>query len=449
MTNKNKISKITNVDNTDEALNTDGYVDCAKKLGTRKSGNTGFSLNLGDDSLFAALYTGNGLTKRYIDLLSDDMTRQWVTIPEDTDGIILNYLERLKAKKEFKNALRASKLFGGSIIFMVIDDGGEPNDPVNVNNIRSVQKLKFFSRKYVTIDTLNYYTDAASPKFGDPEFFTVTSGSQVLTIHESRCLVFRGEYYPFDELGLQTNYETYWGLSILQSIHEELEDYGLAQQALMRLLTKANIDVLKIKGLMGLLSTPDGLKQLDARITSFDLAKSVSTTLLLDNEENFDSVNQTLTGVAETFTKSQTALFGVMGVPPMLFGIQGKSLGGNDDNQLRLYYDRIKSDQDEEMLDPFDKLKGYIVKAKDSKVNENQEYNIKFNSLWQQTENEKVTMRKEQAETDQIYINNGVVGPEEVRESRFGGGTYSIETEAEGEVDLGEIPQEPKAKENE
>ena len=274
MTNKNKIKPGDIIfdyskDNTDEALNTDGYVDCAKKLGTRKSGNTGFSLNLGDDSLFAALYTGNGLTKRYIDLLSDDMTRQWVTIPEDTDGVILHYLEKLKAKKEFKN-------------------------------------------------------------------------------------------------------------------------YGLAQQALLRLLTKANIDVLKIKGLMSLLSTPDGLKQLDARLTSFDLAKSVSTTLLLDNEENFDAINQTLTGVAETFTKSQTSLFSVMGVPPMLFGIKGKSLGGNDDNELRLYYDRIKSDQDEEMLDPFDKLKDYIIKAKDSKVNENEEYNTLFNSLWQQTENEKV-----------------------------------------------------------
>jgi len=417
-------------------LNNDGYVDCAKKLGVRKSGNSGFLINLADDSLFASLYAGNGLTKRYIDLLSDDMTRQWITIPEDTDGVLLSYLDNLKAKMEFKNALRCSKLFGGSIIFMVIDDGGEPNDPVNINNIKSVKKLKFFSRKYVTIDTMNYYTDSTSSKFGDPEFFNVMTGNQNLIIHESRCLVFNGEYYPFDELGLQTNYEIYWGLSILQAIHEEMEDYGLAQQALFRSLTKANIDVLKIGGLMNLLSSPDGVKQLEARIAMFDLAKSVSTTLLLDNEEDFDAVNQTLTGVAETFTKAQTALFGVMGVPPMLFGIRGKSLGGNDDNELRVYYDRIKSDQQEEMLDPLLKLNNYIMLAKDSKIDGSAVYSIEFNSLWQQTDNEKVVMRKQQAETDQIYINNGVLDPLEVRESRFGGGVYSIETEAEGEVDI-------------
>ena len=432
---------------TKPKLNNDGYINCAQKLGSRTN-NSGFSIQLGNDALFATLYTGNGLTKRYLDLLSDDMTRQWITIPEDTDGHILKYLSKLKAKKEFKNALRCSKLFGGAIIFMVIDDGGDVGDPVNENNIKSVSKLKFYSRSKVTVDTFNYYDDPASPKFGDPEFYKVATGSEILSIHESRCLVFTGEYYPFDELGMQTSYETYWGLSILQSIHEELEDYGLAQQALLRLLTKANIDVLKIKGLMHLLSTPDGQKQVDARIATFDIAKSVSTTLLLDNEENFEAVSQTLTGFAETFTKAQTSLFGVMGIPPMLFGIKGKSMGGDDDNELRVYYDRIHSDQGEELTEPFEKLNRYIALAKDSKVDPNTEYAHEYNSLWQQTDNEKVSMRKQQAETDQIYINNGVLDSGEVRESRFAGGVYSIETDAEGEVDLGEIPEEPKQNKN-
>ena len=82
MTNKRLVK--TNNNKTLHSMNEDGYVDIAKKLGTKTAGNSGFSLTLADDTLFAALYVGNGLTRRFIDLLADDITRQWVTIPEDT-----------------------------------------------------------------------------------------------------------------------------------------------------------------------------------------------------------------------------------------------------------------------------------------------------------------------------------------------------------------------------
>lgn len=428
-----------------EQLKEDGYVDIAKKIGTGKNGgNSGFVLDLADDALIASLYVGNGLTKRIIDLLCDDMTRQWITVPEDTDGHLLKYLKKLKAKTEFKGALRSAKLFGGSIIFMVIDDGGEPNDPVNVNNIKSVKKLKFFSRKYVTIDILNYYKDPLSENFGEPEYFTVNVNGQLKTIHESRCLVFKGEYYPQDEMMVKVSYEKYWGLSILQSLHELLQDYGLAQQALLRLLTKSNVDVLKIKNLFQLLSNKDGQKKLDARAQIFDLAKSVSTTLLLDIDEAYETVAQALTGVAETFSKVESSVAGMTGIPGnLLFGTPTKGLNSTGDNEVRLHYDRIKSDQEEEMSPQLDKLISYIKMAKDSKLDATEDYCHEFNSLWQMTDAEKVTMRYQQAQTDEIYINTGVYDPNEVRESRFAEDNYSIETHVEGDAPELPEPQTP------
>jgi hypothetical protein len=136
-----------------EQLKLDGYIDTAKKIGQKVNGNTGFKLSFADDPTIASIYVGNGLAKRYIDLIVDDMTRQWINIPEDTDGNVLNYLKKIKAKKEFKNALRASKLFGGALIFMVIEDGKLPNEPVDLNTIKSVHKLKYFSRIYICSPT--------------------------------------------------------------------------------------------------------------------------------------------------------------------------------------------------------------------------------------------------------------------------------------------------------
>ena len=436
---KKKLVK-TNNNKTLQSTNHDGYIDIAKKLGTKTSGNNGFSLTLADDNLFAALYVGNGLVKKYIDLLADDMTRQWITIPEDTEANILSYMKNLKTKFEIKKAIKATKLFGGAIIFMVIEDGLEPNQPVDVNNINSIKKLKFFSRKNVVIDQSNYYDDPLSEKYGEPEYFTIYSeGAIPKVVHESRCLVFTGEYYPADELGLQPNHEKFWGISILQSLHEIFENYGLSLEALLKVFQKFNIDTLKIKNLMQLLANPDGQKQLEARAQIFDLAKSVSTTLVLDSEEDFDVVSQSLTGgVSEAFAKIQETVAAMAGIPTnILMGTTTKGLNTNKDQETRLYYDRIKSDQEEEMLTQLEYLTKLISYSKDSKLDQNKEYSIVFNSLWQQTDEEKVEMRKKQAETDQIYIANKVYDPNEVRESRFGNGNYSIETEVEGKVDLG------------
>ena len=44
------------------------------------------------------------------------------------------------------------------------------------------------------------------------------------------------------------------------------------------------------------------------------------------------------------------------------------------------------------------------------------------------TETEIVTNRKLQAETDAVYITNGVLTPDEVAISRFGGDNYSLDT---------------------
>jgi len=88
------------------------------------------------------------------------------------------------------------------------------------------------------------------------------------------------------------------------------------------------------------------------------------------------------------------------------------------------------------MLNQLEKLVDTVSYAQDSELSPDEEYNIEFNSLWQQTDEEKVKMRVEQAKTDEIYINTGVVDPNEVRTSRFGNGKYSVETVVEGDAPI-------------
>lgn len=429
-----------------EEIKKDNYVDVAKKIGTKTAGNQGFQLAILDDMTAARLYVGSGLTKRFIDLLSNDMTRQWIHIPEDENDCIKKYMNKLGAKSKFKISLKSSLIFGGSLIFMVIDDGKRPDEPVDINNIKSIKKLTAFGRKYVTIEPTDYYFNATLPNYGDPEFFRLTMGNgEWIKVHESRCLAFHGEYYPEYELGASVTYQKYWGLSVLQSLHEVFEDYGIAFQAVLKSFTKFNMDVMKIKNLMQLLASKDGKKQLEARVQIMDLAKSISNTIVLDNDETFEVVAQQLNGVADTFVKIQETVSAMTGVPSnILMGMSVKGLNANGDAELRVYYDKIKSDQEEKLQPQLQRLTDYISMAKDCDVEQEDEYSICFNSLWQETESEKVEMRNKQAETDKIYVELGVVDPNEIRQSRFGDKTYSIETIVEGDAPI--LPEEDPMK---
>ena len=75
-----------------------------------------------------------------------------------------------------------------------------------------------------------------------------------------------------------------------------------------------------------------------------------------------------------------------------------------------------------------------------------EDWKIEFNPLWQPTEAEVVETRNKQADTDMKYIQAGVLTPEEVAISRFGGDEYSSETiliEATDRSNIG-VVEEPK-----
>lgn len=417
-----------------DSINLDGYYDVAKRIGVNSENNEGFILNRRSIQDFATFYRGDGLTKRFINLLSDDMVREWFTIPEDPSGELLKRIKRLKAKKHIEKALKSAKLFGGSIIFMAIDDGGKPNQKVNINNINKITSLKVFSRKNIQLDTTQICTDPNSEYFGDYEYFNIIFNNLneavgETTIHRSRCLIFEGEYCP-EESPDSSISDHFWGTSTLESLHKLFKSYGLALEALLEVFVKFNIDVLKIKNLMALLSSKNGEKMLEERVNILERNSSVNRKVVLDSEESFEVVAQNLTGVADTFTKIQETVTAMTGVPSnILMGVSLKGLNVSGDGEMRIYYDKIRSHQTKEIVPELEYLVTLLSHCKDLNIKESYDYTVVPNSLWQQSEEEKVKIRKEQSETDRVYLEKGVVTPEEVRDSRFGNKNYSIDTE--------------------
>lgn len=430
--------------------NEDNYVDISKKIGTSNSQR--LKMNFLDDQSCAAVYTFDPIAKKYINIICDDMTRSWLKVQQDTDGIIEDYFQKINLKINIKRALQASKIFGGSLIFMVIDDGQEPNMPVSLDKIKSIKKLKVFDRSKINILDVNYYSDVTKENFGEPEYFELSiNNSHPITVHETRCLVFKGEYFPSDQLSPQLSSQlsnsNFWGVSTLNSVFEIFKRYNISILSLFETISKFNIDVVKIKNLMSLLKTKDGEKQLKNRVNYMDYVKSITNTLVLDSDEEFQTISQQLNSVSDVFTKLEQVNSLITGIPSnIFFGTSAKGLNATGDNEIRIYYDKIKSNQEEELLDPMNRIVKYILASKDF-VQKNKIDNPKiiFNPLWQMTEKEIVEMRNKQADTDSKYVEIGVLDSEEIRNSRFGGDNYSIETVLESEEpEEPEKPEEPE-----
>jgi phage-related protein (TIGR01555 family) len=424
----------------------DSYIDVVKKIGTN-SKNSKLTFNFPEDKLLAGIYAVDGMAKKYLNLLCDDMTRAWIEIAEDTDGNITDYMQEINTQKVFKEAIRGSKLFGGSLIFMAINDGREPNEPVDLNSIKSIEKLKFYDRTDISI--INYYKDPVKSNYGDPEFFELTTaGSIPKTVHESRCLIFKGDYFPAKHLPSNKANDDFWGASILIPVYKFFERYSIAILALYESLTKFNVDVVSIKNLMDLLKNPDGKRQLENRIEIFNISKSISNTIVLDSDEQYTTVSQQLTAVADAFSKLEQNLTAQTGIASTIFfGTSAKGLNATGDNEVRMYYDKINSMQKEELIEPLKKTIKYVMLAENFGGKKIEKPKIIFNSLWQMTDKEIVEMRNKQADTDVKYIDSGVLDPNEVRESRFNSNNYSIETAIDDSVR--ESSMESSSNENE
>ena len=100
------------------------------------------------------------------------------------------------------------------------------------------------------------------------------------------------------------------------------------------------------------------------------------------------------------------------------------------------YYSRIASDQENKMRPQLEYLLKLLMRASDecggSLDPDTVNWSIEFNPLWSVDSQTDSQIRLANAQADQIYIQNGVQGPEEVREARFG----SSGMDPDGSVDM-------------
>jgi hypothetical protein len=237
----------------------------------------------------------------------------------------------------------------------------------------------------------------------------------------------------------------YWNASYLQSCYERIRGLGEAYGGLEVIISEFLLGTLKIDNLMNLIaSNKEAVAQ--KRLDFLDRTKSILNTMLLDKEEEYDRKGAPVSGLADLMDRLVLGISNATGIPEVV--LFGKSLTGglsnSGDVNLRRYYDKIAAMQALTLEEPLNKLCRYVMLSKESafKGKEVKDWTLEFPTLWAMTESEEATVRKTIADTDTAYINAGVLTPEEVTKSRFGGESYStdIKLSEERDPDTAELP---------
>ena len=363
-----------------------------------------------DDGTLLEMYLGDGLASRIIDIVADDMTREWIWIEgEKQRKPINNVLEALNAEEAFNTAIKWQRLYGGSLIIIGALDGRSIELPLYEKSIRNIEYLKVVDRTCVDIANSVFDLDPTSPTYGKILKYNVRYYIQNemvdVFIHYTRVLEFRNDPVPVGKYNGLNQDIRYWGISSLQKINEAIRDLGGITQSIVNILYDFTFGVYKMEGLAQLIasdSTGDVTSKLVTRLNAINTSKSIINAAILDKEEDYTKEYTTLAGLPEMVDRFMLQLSGSTGIPvTRLYGRSPAGLNATGESDTRQFFDLIEAQQRNRLMPPIRKLVNLICAWKGIDPDS---VEITFNSLYQLTEEEKAKIAKTEAETEEIRI---------------------------------------------
>jgi uncharacterized protein len=416
----------------EELKRNDGWANLFTGLGGKmdKRDKTHYGIHsiLTDEELHN-IYLGDGIGSRIIDIVADDMTREWVDLtPEDSEDKaeeeradeIEGVLEDLGAETAFNLALKWKRLYGGSLIIIGAQDGQLMDAPLRTNTIRLIDGLKVIDRTDVFISSSEFQTDPSLPGFGQPirfkVLFHVGATDIYQMVHVSRCIVLKGKPISHNASKYFSIEQRFWGMSELQPVYESLRDFGGISDSIANILYELIIGKFQMEGLAEKLASGEE-KQIMDRVMIMSMTKSILHGILLDKDENYTRDTASVAGIADVMDKYMMKVSGTSGIPlTRLFGRQASGMNNKGEAEEGIYYDMTRSKQKTELKPA---LKNLIDLVKIWKKNQLSVL-IKFNPLFQLTELDQANVKKTEAEAAaqkanmyNTYITANVLTPED------------------------------------
>lgn len=372
--------------------------------------------------------------RRISEVQAREMTRKWIKListgtEDKTDKIkkLEEALKRLKVQDLFRRAAEQDGFFGRSQIY--IDLGDETNEaelktPLIVDAAKIAKGgLKAF-RVIEPIWSYPAYYNSTDPLH--PAYFKPTSWFiMAREVHSSRLLTFVGREMP----DLLKPAYSFGGLSLSQMALPYVDNWLRTRQSVSNLIHSFSVMVLKTNLLATLagLNSPNsggGADEVNRRVALFNNYRDNSGTFVLDMDtEDFANVSAPLGSLDKLQAQSQEQMASVAAIPLVkLLGITPSGLNASSDGEIRTFYDWIHSCQETLFTAPLSKVIDIIQLSEFGEIDP--EIGFEFEPLWQLDDAGKAAVEKTKADTDEIFVNMGALGNEDVR-ARLAGDSSS------------------------
>lgn len=402
-------------------LNAFGSANRRSRNGNYRAELMGGGVFIPQDILESA-YVHNGFARLICDKPAEEMTRAGFDVkdlPEKTEQQVKARLEELEAVKKLNEAIKWRRAFGGSLILMGLMDGGNLQDPLNEQSLKSVEYLRVYD-KYEARPS-SYYTDSQSEKFGEIQTWQISPkmGGINFDVHESRVLVFDGEAVPNNVRASNDG----WGASIIQNAFVQLGRLDSSHKFALLLMERMQQAVHKIPNLSEQISTPEGEKEVTRRVEVVDYVRGIMNTVIIDALEEFEIQSMTISGIKDVLEQFAEALSAVTGIP--IFILMGRNVGGlsNGDSNKEGWYAQIEAWQNDVLRRPVDRLVSLIILTITKGDSDGGDYTLEFCPLYTPSDKDvaETELKKEQAaktkmETLTGYANAGMMDQDEGRE---------------------------------
>ena len=371
-----------------------------------------------------------------------EATREWLEITLGGDKVdpkiiaaFNDYQKKLDIRGCFEWSDYLSNLYRGAAIVIVCDDGEDYDKPIRRDRIRSIKSLEVLDCHDIMPD-LGLGVNPLKPQryqlAVDPSRYPDLDGVGSY-IHASRILRFDGVKIP--PKAMERSVPRGWGASRLELAFDAFVDYESTHGSVAEMAQSFNVFKMAVKGLaekieQGGSKAEDTLK---TRFRAIQMMMSVLRGIVVDaDKESADFVTRNFAGIADILDRFANRLVGASDLPyTVLFGRGpgGLAAQGTGDSEDQVWAKKVSQHQEVKYRPLFQELAELIWLAKDgpTKGKIPEDWGFRFHSLEKETEQEKMQVRSLAAQTYNTYQQMGVLLPEEIRQSQFGGSEYSNE----------------------
>jgi uncharacterized protein len=401
--------------------------------GRDKAAHQRFVLSLLDPEQLNAAYRGDWVARKIIDIPPFDACRAWRNWHADEDQV--EQIE--KAERDFGIqrklmwALTKARLFGGACMIMGIENQ-QFEEELDLDAIgKGDLKFVHVTTKW-QLAAGPLVRDITSPWFGEPTYYYRTNvptvnqpGVQPLEqsslghkpgddfyIHPSRVVRLVGMDYPDWEMGPDQ-----WGDSALQPVVDAISNAGLVSGSIASMISEAKLDVIKVPGLLEMLSTVEGSTKVFDRFSQANVAKSVVNATLIDTAEEWERKQLTFSGMDGVMSMYLMIAAGAADIPATrLLGRAPAGENATGESDIRNYYDRLQADQKVRIQPILSRLDEVLLRHVFGDRDDDIYY--EWAPLWQMDEEQKAAVWLAKAQAFKIDVDSGLINPGVLREAR-------------------------------